>query len=94
MVLQQRSNLLLWWWFSWWSAEGSSPGRGSWTGEERGITSIPSACFIPTQMTLESQTKASGGGVAVVVGVVGWGAVLIPFQLDNKPSGRWPPPGL
>lgn len=38
MVLKQPPNLLqdrqwLWWRFSWWSAEGSSPGRRSCTGE-------------------------------------------------------------
>lgn len=37
------------------SCKGKLEGRGG------GITSIPSACFIPTQSTLESQTKGFGG---------------------------------
>lgn len=45
------------------SCKGKLDGRGG------GITSIPSACFIPTQSTLESQTKGFGG----LGWVWGWG---------------------
>lgn len=60
--------------------------KGKLEGRGGGITSIPSARFIPTQSTLESQTKGFGG----VGGVgMGWGGC----SANPIPAGQqavWP----
>ncbi|KAK5876470.1 hypothetical protein CesoFtcFv8_025823 [Champsocephalus esox] len=67
-----------------WRYSGSSP-LGS-SPEEGGLPQS-SPCFTPSNSTLQTQTKARDCGPQAP------GRLLIPFQLDNNLSGRWPPRG-